>query len=114
MAALALKRADFKCEIDQQHLSFMSQRTGQNFVEAHHLFPMGAQVKFQVSLDVPENIVALCPTCHRLLHHGLRDDKKPILKSLWARRSADLASRGINHAPAELLRCYAGELGDGD
>jgi 5-methylcytosine-specific restriction protein A len=114
VAALAIKRAGFSCEVDRQHISFRSQRTGLNFVEAHHLFPMGAQGKFQVSLDVPENVVALCPNCHRLLHHGLRSQKRSVLKSLWKSRSSALVARGISEPVAELLNCYRKDLGDGD
>lgn len=114
MAGLALSNAGFRCEVDGSHASFKSERTGERFVEAHHLFPMGVQAKFQVSLDVPENIISLCPTCHRMLHHGVRAEKRPVLTKLWKQRSGGLVLRGISEPLNDLLRCYATELGDGD
>lgn len=114
MAGLALVAAAYSCEVDQRHTTFTCQRTRQNFVEAHHLFPMGAQADFSVSLDVPENIVSLCPTCHRRLHHGLRSEVRQVLKVLWAKRRVALSARGINDSLAVLLSCYREKLVDGD
>jgi len=36
---------------------------GQPFLEAHHIVPLG-----EGGTDTPENVVALCPNCHRKMH----------------------------------------------
>jgi len=59
MAVRALELADFKCEIDEAHSTFVARSTKRNFVEAHHLIPIAEQSNHKFSLDVPENIVAL-------------------------------------------------------
>lgn len=82
----AIIDASFRCEIDENHISFTSDNTNQNFVEAHHLIPMSSQYDFEYSLDVPANIISLCPNCHRKLHHAKYSEKVPLLKSLLEER----------------------------
>ncbi|GGC98679.1 MrcB family domain-containing protein [Undibacterium terreum] len=94
-AANALKRAGFKCEIDSTHPSFISEKTGKNYVEAHHLIPMGMQSQFAFSLDVEGNIVALCPACHKKLHYGQFADKTSDLKKLLNARKTDLSAKKL-------------------
>ena len=47
------------------------------FLEVHHITPLS-----EGGLDMLENACALCPTCHRLLHHGKIEDKEKILKNI--------------------------------
>ena len=61
IASSALELAHYQCKVDSTHLTFTSKRNGKPFVEAHHLIPMEFQDEFTYSLDVPENIIALCP-----------------------------------------------------
>lgn len=114
VAARALRTAGFSCEADPTHFSFTAKRNGKNFVEAHHLFPMSRQPGFPVSLDVPENIMALCPTCHRLLHHGIVAEKRPLLTGFYRQRSTGLKGRGIAASLQDLIACYSGSLDDDD
>lgn len=114
VCAQAQRDADFRCEVDSQHLTFTSRVSRSNFVESHHLVPMSAQGEFDVSLDVRENVVALCPTCHRLLHHGLAIQIKPILRELLAKRYEALRSRGIMVDANWLFGVYKSELTDCD
>ena len=51
------------------------------FVEVHHLIPMEKQNDFEDSLDVPENIVALCPNCHRKIHLASKSEKQPMIEA---------------------------------
>lgn len=112
MAAEALSNAQFTCEWNGSHATFTARRTGQNFVEAHHLIPMAEQVNHSSSLDVPENIVALCPTCHRLVHHGRAAERTSIAAKLLERRTAGLAARGIVMSEAAIRQLYRTELED--
>ncbi|PKR79198.1 DUF3578 domain-containing protein [Halalkalibacillus sediminis] len=102
----ALKLANYKCEFDSSHKTFVSPRTGENFVEAHHLIPMGAQEDFKYSLDVPGNIVSLCPNCHRRIHHGNKEDKKEMLNYLFTQKNSKLSSFGIGLSNNELIKYY--------
>lgn len=86
---VALKHANFQCEISASHESFVSKVTGKSYVEAHHLIQLAYQDEYENSLDVSSNIVSLCPNCHRLLHHAHIDDKRELLNSLLENRKKD-------------------------
>ncbi|WP_305854673.1 MrcB family domain-containing protein [Caballeronia sp. Sq4a] len=111
-AAAALLYADFKCELDVTHTSFTAKKTGRPYVEAHHLIPMSAQPRFEVSLDVTGNIVALCPNCHRMLHHATPVEKKSALRSLLLRRQAGLTEKGIVVNLTQVIAFYSQNLDD--
>jgi 5-methylcytosine-specific restriction protein A len=115
VCARAQQLAAFRCEADVDHLTFPPRRKlSDNFVESHHLVPMSLQRKFSVSLDVVENVVALCPNCHRLLHHGRNDRKRPILRKLFKDREAGLGGREIWTTLEQLIAFYSGNLGMDD
>ncbi|WP_445286519.1 HNH endonuclease [Variovorax atrisoli] len=110
IAASALKLADFKCEINAEHKTFISRAKGKPYVEAHHLIPFSSQGGFKFSLDVTANIVALCPNCHRLLHHGNNSDKAKEIAALFARRRARLREKELKISETELMKLYRGDL----
>jgi len=112
VAAEALKSSTYECAADATHQSFIARKTKMNFVEAHHLVPMQFQERFEPSLDVLENVVVLCPTCHRKLHHGQIADKKVILTLLHQARDAGLRSRGLEITQNDLVALYKGKLED--
>lgn len=111
-AAHALRNAKFQCEVDTSHSTFVARTTGENFVEAHHIIPMAAQGSFQFSIDVAENIVALCPNCHRQVHHGKISDRTSIVAKLFHRRSPRLATKGIVITETEIRAFYRYDLED--
>jgi 5-methylcytosine-specific restriction protein A len=112
VAAQALARAHFKCEVDPAHQTFISRARRVPYVEAHHLVPMSQQEVFPVSLDVGANVVALCATCHKLLHHGRAADKRDHLVKLLADREERLAAAEILLDKSALLRLYSRDLPD--
>lgn len=105
-AKKALENTNFSCEIDHSHKTFISNVTNKNFVEAHHLIPMSRQTEFDYSLDIPANIVALCPNCHRKIHLGNVDDKKIMIDKLLAKRQKDLKHYGIEISANDLKDIY--------
>lgn len=107
VAARALRAARFACELDNAHWTFESRAAARPYVEAHHLIPMNQQSRFAVSLDVEENIVCLCATCHRMLHFGHSTSRNPTIKKLLDARIERLASREISVSSAELLNFYS-------
>lgn len=116
VAARALAAASYVCALaasSVEHQSFIAKSTKRNYVEAHHLVPMSRQEDFAHSLDVEENIVALCPNCHRQTHLGRPADKRSIIKRLLSAREAALSDRGIN-ANLEQLSAFYEALGEDD
>lgn len=106
VAALAIRNANFCCEIDENHWTFTSKAKKQKYVEAHHLIPICHQNKFEYSLDVVANIISLCATCHRMLHFGVPEEKRALLKSLLKSRREKLRVRSIEIKDEVFFKFY--------
>ncbi|TCS96630.1 MrcB family domain-containing protein [Hazenella coriacea] len=102
----AIHKAGYVCEYNPEHRTFVSNVTGKNFVEAHHLIPLAKQGEFQYSLDVPGNIISLCPNCHRAIHLATPEQNQKIIKKLYHSRKDKLVSYGIDIKLRQLLKCY--------
>lgn len=105
--AIALKRAGYQCELFPGHPQILM-KGGKIYLETHHLIPMSMQDDFEYSLDVPANVIAVCPYAHRYLHHAAMDaEKRRLLVHLWRKRQPVLERCGIRIALDDLLRWYA-------
>jgi len=110
IAAAALANTEFKCELDANHATFISSAKNLPYVEAHHLVPMSQQPLYPFSLDVTANIVALCPMCHKLLHHAQPKNKRGHLLKLLRLRQDKLQEKGISVSAETLLGYYNKDL----
>ena len=104
VAANALSHANFKCEIDSEHPTFIRRSSNKEYTESHHLVPMEYSARFEKSLDVEENIVSLCSNCHNEIHYGR--DANELVEKLYFERKAALESVGIVVTIEELLEMY--------
>ena len=100
----AFELANYKCELNREHETFIAESTNKPYMEGHHALPMSLQDQFSVSLDVYSNIVCLCPLCHRKIHYGMENEKKIMLDSIYAKRSSRLAKSGIRMSQDEFVR----------
>lgn len=85
VAIKKIQEANYSCEVNSAHKTFISLATKRPYVEAHHFIPMKYQSLFDESLDVVENIVCLCPNCHRGIHLATVDYKLNLIKYLYER-----------------------------
>ena len=70
VVAYALKKANGFCDDCHQPAPFVSARTGQPFLEVHHIRTLK-----DGGSDTIDNVIALCPNCHRKRHYGsIRSD----------------------------------------
>jgi 5-methylcytosine-specific restriction protein A len=106
MAFTALDNANFQCENDTKHETFISARTGNQFVEAHHLIPMEYQGDFLISIDVPENIISLCPNCHRAFHNSVVSNQEILISKFFESRSPLLKERDISITKKKIFEYY--------
>ncbi len=107
LAKDSMEKAGYLCELDQTHFTFVAATTGRNYVEVHHLIPKEYQDEFpDQTLDVQQNIVVLCPTCHRLLHSAERHDKETYLHKLFQLRGEGLRSAGLPVSLRKLFKYY--------
>ena len=104
VACNALQHANYQCEINSNHVTFIRKSNGTPYVEPHHLVPMAFQDDFDVSLDREQNIVTLCSNCHRKIHYGL--DKEKVLRTLYKERKSALEDIGIEITVEELIQMY--------
>ena len=81
-------------------------------MEGHHLIPctvnnaMYFWNKFEKSIDCVENIVCLCPTCHRRIHFGSKEEKESVIKILYNKQYSKLQKAGLAITEEELINLY--------
>ncbi len=97
----ALCHAEWKCEFNASHQTFPRRIDEFPYLETHHLIPLKYANKFNVSIDVPENIVCLCSTCHNRIHYG--QNNKEIIECLWNLRKDNFNKLRINIGLSQLL-----------
>lgn len=108
---LALLHAGFHCAANKSHTTFQTAR-GVQYMEGHHLIPCTYTnaTRFweerERNIDCEENIVCLCPTCHRQVHFGSKDEKEALLKVLYEHQIKKLESVGLGLSFEELISLY--------
>ena len=102
---IALLHSNNKCAIEGCNHSLFVSRTGRPYLEAHHIIPVNAQESFpNINIDIPENVVCLCPSCHREIHNG--ENASELIVKLYNLGKDKLKEKGINISVEELLGFY--------
>ncbi len=109
IALNALAHANFSCEIDPKHPTFIKKHSDKTYTEPHHLIPLAMQDQFDVSLDVEENIISLCSNCHNEIHYGENADR--LVRELYGKRKEHLEKVGIVVSKENLLAMYGYDKG---
>lgn len=65
VVAEALFRANGRCEKCKQLAPFFKDKDNTPYLEVHHIIPLAENGD-----DTLENVIALCPNCHRQAHYG--------------------------------------------
>lgn len=111
LAKSAIIASNYQCEVNPEHNTFYN-RQDKPYMEGHHLIPCTVEntqeiwEKFERNIDCTENIVSLCPNCHRAVHMGNLDAKKRVLLTLISKRLPILKEIGINIKEEYLLNLY--------
>lgn len=103
----AIEHAGYVCEIDTSHKTFIAEKTKKPYMESHHAIPMKLQPNFPKSLDVYANVICLCPTCHRRIHYGIKEDKRNMIDAIYMKRADRLANSGIKISKTEFTDLVA-------
>lgn len=104
VALNALNHANYKCENNTSHYCFLRKDQKTPYTEAHHLIPMAYQKDFDNSIDIEENIVSLCSSCHNEIHYG--SNAKTIISKLYKERKKMLEDKNIKITLQTLLSYY--------
>lgn len=59
-----LERANGRCECCGKDAPFLN-KNGDPYLESHHIHRLS-----DLGIDDPQHVAAICPTCHRKIHHG--------------------------------------------
>jgi 5-methylcytosine-specific restriction endonuclease McrA len=78
VVARVLQLADGRCELCDKPAPFQRE-DGSPFLEVHHAVTLA-----NGGSDTEDNAVALCPNCHRLMHHAGELDRLSAVKRLRA------------------------------
>lgn len=109
IAKTVLAERNYKCEYAQligtDHITFTTTKEVP-YQEGHHLLPIKAQKDFKMNIDRPENIVCLCPICHRAVHNAKKEEKIEILRKLYDNKIGNLKSVGIYISFEDLFNKY--------
>lgn len=106
IAASALSEANYKCRWNKEHETFYVATGEHRYMEAHHLIPMSAQGDFDYSLDQTENIVSLCPNCHRQIHHSFNEEREDMIRHFYKEYRDQLEDKGIEVTFTQLKTYY--------
>ena len=94
------------CEMNHNHATFINKKSQKQYMEAHHLIPIQRQGSFEYDIDVPENILCLCPNCHRMIHLADDAERKEILLHAYEKKKGLLPQRGIDVDFNALIKMY--------
>lgn len=102
----AKRRSNWKCDVNPNHITFLNNADAKPYMEAHHLIPMSVQDYFEYTLDFADNIVCLCPNCHRKIHHAIDSEKSEIIKFLFENRENRYRKYSIDINFKKILSFY--------
>ena len=73
-----IQKYNYKCFFNKNHTTFPTQNRS-NYVEGHHIIPISLQDSFLHNLDIENNIIPLCPNCHKAIHLATNQYKEKLL-----------------------------------
>lgn len=106
-----LERNNYRCLCNNSHTTFTT-KGGKPYMEGHHLIPCTVsnsqriQVEFGSKIDREENIVCICPNCHRAIHFGDDTTRRKVIKTIFDKQETILKSAGINIDFDSLIEMY--------
>ena len=110
LGKIAIQNAYYCCEKNAHHETFISEKTNKNFMEAHHLVPVKFQQeiwkKYGVNVDCVENILSLCPICHRAFHNGTDEVKSKMIDAMYEIILPRYKSINFNITVSEIKSLY--------
>lgn len=74
-----LEENGYSCFFSDEHETFPSY-SRPNYVEGHHVIPVALNDSFDEELDCKENVIALCPNCHKAMHYATNEYKEDLLQ----------------------------------
>jgi hypothetical protein len=110
LGKIAIKKAYYSCERNHEHQTFISNKTQKQYMEAHHLVPFHFQkemwAKYKINIDCIENLVSLCPTCHKTFHYGTDKSKAEMIHVIYDKVIHKFKAISFDITADEIKQCY--------
>lgn len=110
LGKIAIKKSYYQCEENYRHETFISKKTNKSYMEAHHLIPVCFQKmiweKYHVNIDCVENLLSLCPTCHKAFHYGSNDVKIKMIETAYKICAPKYHAIGLDITLDEIKKLY--------
>lgn len=71
------------CDEELHNKMYFKNKKGKIYLEGHHVIQMENAKLFNNSLDVIENVIPLCPNCHRKIHNAENKEVAKMLKIIY-------------------------------
>lgn len=112
-----IKKYDYKCffhyysqdedEKTMHELSYFTTKKNLVYLEAHHMIQMENSKFFNHDIDIIENLIPVCPICHRKLHNANNDIVYKMLETYYNNTTKEtLIKKGIFVDIETLARFY--------
>lgn len=98
-----LKKYKNLCFFDNNHTTFPT-NSSTNYVECHHIIPLSLSDSFTINLDCENNLIPLCPNCHKAIHLALKSYKEPLLDKIY--NDSDLTKTFTTFTLDDLKEIY--------
>lgn len=85
---LAIKRENYTCELCGIQHTFTT-NSNEEYFEGHHLimYNLKVQQRYKYCLDILDNIVCLCPNCHKKIHYATDEDRRNMVLELLVKHN---------------------------
>jgi len=104
LKATRIEKANYLCEVNNNHITLSNTSGKHQFMECHHIIPMNAQKHFiDIKLDAMFNLISLCPICHAQMHNASNEDKWDIFQKIYKVREKEMIEKGFDFTKMEEL-----------
>ena len=100
-----LEKQEYRCEMDQQHVSFETAE-GHQYMEAVPLISFEEGVGYGKGIMEGANLLCLCPNCAARLKYGKDEDREEMIIRLHRSHRKSLEEVGIKITLGEILKMY--------
>lgn len=108
--AVALAKANYTCQCCGTSETFMKNGSDVQYMEGHHLIPIKFMFRPEfdgiVDIDDRDNIVCLCPKCHRAIHHGTKSVVNETIDLIYEHFDNDAFERHYPMVTKKKLKTY--------
>lgn len=97
LKATRLEKANYLCEVDNNHKTFINASGKNQYMECHHIIPMKAQKYIKkIKLDSMFNLISICPMCHAKVHYANEKEKRELFAKIYKIRENEMLNKGFN------------------